>query len=1240
MDSKDLPIERIQEIYRKYSLMDITETLFVSSLWLPNIASPVKHLLATSVVVTMAPEDFSNKKKIVTYLDFEKLLADIFSVMPDFSFMEDYVPELDWGEVKFHHDGHNFKIMYGGEIEHTYDFLEVFQTFYGSMREKLIEVTGRDPFQELDNSLQIQADIIQEIGYQPKPREIQKRMRPGHVEIPPESFWNCAKDFFQKYRMNERFDHAFLDQYSIQLGGMKKEILNEQFEDLAFSGKLLNYFFLRNGAEYLPILPRRYATVLLNSWATLLTEKYDTILPDYTGYLRKFGSALHMYIESRVRCPSLFPFVSAVKKDNRPNDTVFSSAFISKNKLVLIYLLKPPKQNSELNDTLKLIQDRLKIAKKLISSLPVTIGLHTERKNAVFGSGEDGLSLEPLILVIVPMLSPAIEIFKIPESFSAKIVFLDQFLGIVDDLGNVDQIALFYDYLAEYSSQMRPINDLLDVFASFKLSKGVLVGGAITPNFILLDPHTGSNERFNSLSVFWNKYPDTNLFGHPREWLVEQETPSRVRLVSKSKFESIISCQIGLTHIFITSPFAEQKKEQVETSNLLMECLEDSLNIRKKLITNHSFFKNFNQLMVIFIPYSLAKENERFDHLRDIHSSSKWVSDKGFFKTGLPGIRVIYDEEKVSETFRQTEDSSEEVSLLLEILSNMNQFFPDKNYAKIVTNLLRTVPLKPRFKMHWVNRAVSFPEAVRYQEPHDTHYKLARKKIAMLAREINLKPGYYKSAKAKMKINELRKKVVHEIDSIVSRHNFAFAIPFLITQIDSLTHTFERTRLRIELAQDHQVEYNRQAEFATEHSNYINLHRNNRYLIEKFVQISPKGRSSLELDQYYYLIALIDWLYVLYQASDSLHYGIFPLGVNISDEYLFKVVYSRNNKKREDLFFKEQAELLLGIKGKDSDRLESPHILEFLENLDSAFNHDMGFGFRSMITVLQVLSLWSDYNETTVQTYYSAGISEIAEICNKNIDKFETGELEKILTFLTLIPVDALRILGQDKPCDDLPVWEHNKRYSRYTLKPLIEINDFYYWGPYSVMKTGKLWTNQLSQALLPYDLQGNNIQRVIENERKIIERELENKANLIVQRFTKYAKRNVELYKIDKNGNHPQDLGDFDVLSYHPDRDIILNIECKHIPPVYCPKDLQRLRKKILSSYLPKHARRQEHLVRNCERIMKILCWPNEKNKQPKIFAIFLTQQSYWFTRLYNDKIEPKYVQIDLLADFISNLP
>ena len=211
MGHNDLPIDELRNIYCKYSLKDIAETLFVSSVWLPNIASPLKHLLATSVVATMAPETLSNNDKIGCYEDFTKLLTEIISCMPDFSLMEDYIPEIDWGQVKINHDGRNFKIMYGCELEHTYDFLQLFQVFYGSIRETAIEAIKRDPFQDFQNILEVQTDIINGITSQLPIKAVQKRVAPGHFEIPNRQFWADSRAFFTNYCAERHFNRSFLE---------------------------------------------------------------------------------------------------------------------------------------------------------------------------------------------------------------------------------------------------------------------------------------------------------------------------------------------------------------------------------------------------------------------------------------------------------------------------------------------------------------------------------------------------------------------------------------------------------------------------------------------------------------------------------------------------------------------------------------------------------------------------------------------------------------------------------------------------------------------------------------------------------------------------------------------------------------------------------------------------------------------------------------------------------------------
>jgi hypothetical protein len=310
-----------------------------------------------------------------------------------------------------------------------------------------------------------------------------------------------------------------------------------------------------------------------------------------------------------------------------------------------------------------------------------------------------------------------------------------------------------------------------------------------------------------------------------------------------------------------------------------------------------------------------------------------------------------------------------------------------------------------------------------------------------------------------------------------------------------------------------------------------------------------------------------------------------------------------------------------------------------LGKLDNAFKQDLHFGFKDMINVLQVFSLWAGFAQVKLDTYYSAKADQIAQTCNQNIIGFDQKSIEGILDFLTLKQSDVTHILGQEKPCDDLPVWEINKRFSRYTIRPLIKIGEKYYWGPYSTMKTGLLWTNRLSEGGLPFDAQGKNIDKAVQEERSCLDKELEKKTFEIVNRFTQYAERNVELFKRDRNGGHPRELGDFDVLSYHPEANVVLDIECKHVPEEFCLKDVQRLRKTIFEDYLVKFNRRQQYLTKNYSRVMQVLGWAYDKGNSPKIIAVFLTEKLFWWTRFPPKGLNTSFVQIELLSEFIAKL-
>ncbi|MCJ7760803.1 hypothetical protein MUP59_06645, partial [Candidatus Bathyarchaeota archaeon] len=229
----------------------------------------------------------------------------------------------------------------------------------------------------------------------------------------------------------------------------------------------------------------------------------------------------------------------------------------------------------------------------------------------------------------------------------------------------------------------------------------------------------------------------------------------------------------------------------------------------------------------------------------------------------------------------------------------------------------------------------------------------------------------------------------------------------------------------------------------------------------------------------------------------------------IRNDYSVDVEYDSSLIVNQEVFAREQANLDLGIAGNPDERVDSPRPVEqFLTELDQGFKKDMGFGLRNTVNVLQVLSLWSGYTGVKENPYYCSDINKIKEVCSQNLLGIDQSEIYQIVNFLVLSSYDIVRGLGEDTPCRDLPIWEHRKRYSRYTLRPLILVDGEYYWGPYSTMKSGMLWCGSLSSGILPVDLQSPTIENVIDAERKLVEDALVDKALDIVKRRTSCARK------------------------------------------------------------------------------------------------------------------------------------
>lgn len=1241
-------VKSISALFSKYSAEDVTASLFVSNLWLPNAASPIKHTLYACIFASKEPTDFLPKRIINSYEDFLKFLNQLYSITPSFPSLEDCVPEPDWGEVNFYLDGHRYPIFYGAELSNVYDYLSLFEILHLPFDKEYEALTGLSPRQELHEILKLQESIITKIRSQVLQNDL--KIIPGHIETPSEGFWSEAIQFLHNYSPTSLLSPSTLKRFSLKPGTLPKEsLLLDRFADMFFSGELLPACLIAVGESYIPLIPRRHFTVLFEAWGKLFRRYQKTLSHGQKSSMTEIQGCFYGYAKQRISKNALFPFVSARKSENSSHDVIFPFAVKSKDKLVVFHVLPPMSDGEEISAEVDRISPKITEALDFLSKSPTQLILHGQSQRVEFRTDKTEYALKPIVFIVIPQTSSGATPIGLSVEPPGEIIFMDAALAIIDSLENADELSDFIDYLEENKSVMRfQMASLLDQFGTFKATHGVLVNGAIQPHWIMIDPHSGDDFRYKSLAQFWKDFPTKDFFGHPRSWEVSRESPSRTRLISRSYFGCALYSKIGNVHAYFNAPFDYMSPEEGRVANFLMECAEDVMTHNANVFASHIAFRDNSQIQVMFLHDALL-QNEHFKHLRHLAPGSKlWRIDAGYPTEDLPAIRIVFSGEAILKSFSESTDRSPEVALGLVILDALDSLVPDPNIAQLRELLFPWKAGKPRFTFFITDKIASFPENIPTTLPLPKHFKKVKKRMAELAQTIGVTEGEYALREGEKKLNSLRKAMVSEIDTIIRRHNFAKDIPFLLAKTDALVDDYEKHCLGLQHSMEHEVDYSREVAYAKEESKHLAMHRNYRYLIEKFVQIQPQGTEELDSEQLGLLLALADWLFVIYSASDSLHYGILPVSVSIDRDLLIDVKYQSDVAEKEKLFAEEQGRLNLGLIGEKGDTLRrTTPIQDYILKLDEAWRKDLRFGFHNLVNVLQVLSHWPGYCLTAKEApFYSATEGEIISVCIKSIkDTIQADEIKTIIDFLLLKKDAVIQIIGFQGQCDDIPVWEYFKRPARYNIRPIIQIGDTIYWGPHSTRRAGLIWSGTLSSARLPADIGGANIAALLEVEKSDLDDTLNTKAHEIIRRHTQHAEPNVDLANRDKSAGHPGDLGDYDVLAYIPNSHVILNIECKNLSKVFCLKDAKRLRETIFGEpgkdegHFRQIRRRQKYLEEHWEAVAKLMRWPLTSTTPPKILPVYVTSTAYWWTRFPPYEVPTQFIQINLLSEFIKGL-
>jgi hypothetical protein len=438
-------VRSISIIYLDYSPRDVATALFVSSMWLANISAQIKHQFLISIFASQKPQDFTASKKIKSYKEFKEFLQRIYPYLPSFHFLEDYFPEPDWGEVKFYYREKNYKIFYGNDLSNVYEYLTLFQMLYLPFDIEYFGHANRLASEELENSLRLQDDIISGVNNQLSPDSITD-LEPGHIEVPSKSFWESSVKFYKNYNPEYCFAEPYLKNYSVSLGKWPKKYLSWQaFNGLVSTGMSVHSYFISYEGKYFPILPRRYSSILFDKWEKIFENYHGKVLHGRMPYSMHIGRELHQYIKERIQSSFLHPVVSAVSEQGLPHDIIFSTTFISKNRLVLIYVTNPSASVEKIQEEIEGLIPKFDEAIQMINNRQLRLALNLKSEIIEIRDLTNSERLKPVLFILIPQVSINIPPISLPITTPGKVIYLDQFLGLVDELENEEMLASFLD---------------------------------------------------------------------------------------------------------------------------------------------------------------------------------------------------------------------------------------------------------------------------------------------------------------------------------------------------------------------------------------------------------------------------------------------------------------------------------------------------------------------------------------------------------------------------------------------------------------------------------------------------------------------------------------------------------------------------------------------------------------------------------------------------------------------------
>jgi hypothetical protein len=1195
-------IEAVRAHLTTVSAIDAYLALLIAELWLPNLSAQTRQALALSVFVSVKAPAFGDSR-LATYTQFSDFIRRLHELLPTFPMTDDYVPELDWGQVRVVFEGRSYRLMYGGAFERMPDFIDAFRLAGTG------GVAGRDDMRAV---LALHNHLLENIAQSDEVSGLDS----GHLEVPPEKFWAQARQVLQA--IPDKTAGLVVSPALIARPGAIPPLDAATFTTKFMRGKLLPFAWLELDGKRFPLSPRCLCAVVIQHWEERDARPSGQLERDTATYTARF-------LEARFRPADIIPGPLRVSLRHPKLADLQVGALLSTRKALWVVVLVDVRRTKDLlaaEQRLRALieEDGGLVAQELATGQLLHMALQGRSPDAV----------RVLAVIVAPIAGGAS--VALPHASNIRTLFLVDLVSIVESVERSQEFDDYFAFVDANEESASPFTGPMDHFAAYRHSHGVLIGGAIRPTMIMLDPHSGSNYRFEELRNFWalapRRFPDDD----PTTWSVKPTEKTLRRLTHRGR-PRLSWCADGIEptlHFMLDVNAQDLEVRHGSLLELFIHCVADSWNERAELFPANLFA---HERVVTYCRANLDRLPDESGEPSVESLLTAWKIRERSADSLV--LEVEVDLSQVAADLQDASDARFEAFCAGEWLRGACTVMVMPLDEQVLRGLAVTADRKPRFTLSHRERTVDVPDHPDPISPDLEHFKLARRDLAMVSQAEGIAPGRYQLKPAKAVIDKIRDRYRALVHEHVCKFDRQALVRFAVEQFDHLVAEYDRESTRLRMSLTHEVDFDRTEQQAKVHEEFIRTTRNVRYLLELAYSRGVSGGRVSSVDEWQALVAQADWLLVLYGASDTLHNELEVGGVDVDSEFIPEVFYEGD----DDQAYQQEAANELLERDDDEDRVASMDEAQ-MQRLNAAFVDSVGFSLATLLPVLAVLGRWVSAKEGAVPlawSYEGSKADVLATLVAHVPLQVPPAEVEAALDFLTLDAGRVCVLARRGLEEGDVPIWEHRKRVHRYGIRPVLRIGkDRLLWGAAAVHRAFGIWNGTFSDGYPPADFGYPQIEEVAALIKKDIEDDLEVHAVEVLGRHLTYLEHGVDFHRRFPHEGF-EDVGDFDVLAYRPEDNRWFMVECKYNKPAFCIKDMRRLREDVFgktptTGQLAKMARRHAFLETHATRLLELLTWPASAAVEQRIEDLYVCPRIFPFMRRMPRPVPTQFVRLGKL--------